>query len=151
MSADKGINDSALNDREAGTYRLNAKITLNGACCSTIDVPGITLAGTTTGFTISGFEALADVALDTSRDGGVIWINHGTVSALQANGDYVCCNAFYPADFTTLSGTISGTAGSRIVTIDLNLGDAAAAVDLTADTITNATVDFVFPIKKKDF
>lgn len=149
--AEISVKSASLQDRVISTYRFIAKVTLNGACCSTIDIGGITLAGTTTGFTFSGFECASGLALDSGRDGLVNFIHHGTVSALPANGDYAACNPFYPGDLTILTGTISGTAGSRVATFDVNLGDAAVSVDLTADTITNAYVEFILPVKLRDF
>lgn len=149
--AEINVKSPHLKDRDVSTYEFVAEITLNGACCSTIDIPGLTLAGTTTGFTLSGFECISDLALDSNRKAGVSIITDGTVSALPANSDYAACNPFYPGDITIKTGTISGTAGSRIVTWDVDLGDAGVALDLTADTITGALVKFHLPIKAKDF
>ena len=146
------VKSPSLKQRQLDTFEFVAKITL-GPCASddVIDVPGISVVATATGFTLCCFEAETDLALDSNRDGLVSFISHGVVSALPANADYASSNPFYPGDITILTGTISGTAGSRVVTFDMNLGDAAVALDLTSDSITNAHVKFYIPIRPKDF
>lgn len=145
------IKSPAIKDRDTGTLKIVAKVTLNGACCSTIDLPGLTVAGTATGFTLSGVECATGMALDSSRTAGMTILAFGTVSALPANADYASCNPFYPGDIINVGGTISGTAGSRTVAYNLDLGDAGTALNLTSDTITAATIELVLPVKNADF
>lgn len=146
------VKSPQLKQRQIDTFEFVAKITL-GPCATddVIDVGGISVVATATGFTLCSFEVESDLAMDSGRDALVQFIHHGTVSALPANGDYAACNPFYPADITILTGTISGTAGVRVATFDLNLGDAAVALDLTSDSITDAHVKFYIPVKQKDF
>ena len=132
------VKSPAFKDRELSTYSLVAKVTLNGACCSSIDVTGLTVVGTATGFTVSGFEAATDVALDPDRDAAIQFLSLGTVATAEES------------DIWILNATVGGTAGVRVVTVDVNIA-AVAALDLTSDSITDAQMLIHFPIKAKDF
>ena len=139
--AEINIKSPALHSRDLETYRMVAKITVNGPCCccvSTIDLPGVTIAttGTTTDFTLNGFEAATDVALDSGKTAGLVWLLKGTLSGLSSAEQVA----------GPITGVISGTAGSRIVTYTIT-----SAAFGTADTITDAVVDFILPIKPRDF
>lgn len=131
------VKSPQLHDREISTYKTTAKVTLDGSS-STIDIPGLTVAGTATGFTISGFEAAADVALDSTRDAGIVLMALGVVASAEES------------DIWIKDAVVSGTAGSRVVTVDVNIA-AAAALDLTSDSITGAQIEICLPIKAKDF
>ena len=128
-----------LKQRQLDTYEIVAKITLGPcAACDAIDISGLSVVATSTGFTLCDFELEADIALDPSRDAGVEFLSFGTVACAEEGAIWV------------LDAVVSGTAGSRVVTFDVNVA-AAAALDLTSDSITDAQVKFYLPIKAKDF
>jgi len=137
IMAEINVKSPQLKDRDISTYEFVAKITLDGST-DAIDIAGLTVLGTTTGFTLSGFEAESDLSLDASRDAAVDFMSFGTVATAEEGAIWV------------LDAVVSGTAGSRIVTFDVNVA-AAAALDLTSDSITDAQVKFYLPIKAKDF
>lgn len=135
-----------IKQRELDNVRLVAQINVGSAiaCCGveSIDIPGLTIANTAaTTFTLSGFECIADVALDSSRRAGFQILNPGTAVGLTA-AEVGALNA--------TSAIVSGTAGSRIVTVTLAAGAGAVALS-TTDSLENAVVEFVLPIKAKDF
>jgi hypothetical protein len=132
------VKSPQLHDRELSTYQTTALVTLDGATDSTIDIPGLTVVGTATGFVLSGFEAAADVALDSDRGAGITFMALGVVATAEES------------DIWIKDAVISGTAGSRVVTVDVNIA-AAAALNLTTDSITGAQVAICLPIKAKDF
>ena len=84
---------------------------------------------------MAGFEAESDLALDSSRAGGLNVLKTGTLVAGTAvelhNG---------PA-----TAVISGTAGSRVVTYVFT------AMDSTTDSVVDGEFEFVLPVKAKDF
>lgn len=135
--AEINVKSPALKDRDVSTFRFVSKCSV-GASANTIDIPGLTVAGTATGFTLSGFEAESDLALDSSRDAAIGILSLGTVTTAEESDIYV------------LNAVVSGTAGSRVVTVDVNVA-AAAALDLTSDQIADAQFEFMLPIKQKDF
>jgi hypothetical protein len=147
--SDKGIKSPQMVDRDLGVVRIPAKVTVSGACCSTTDISGVTLAAAGTAdsgccvmtITLSGFEAEADVALDSARDGSFVIKNHGTIAG---------ATIIETSNLVAVSGAISGTAGSRTVAFTFALGVAGAWVAAT-DSLTDAEVDLVLPIKLKDF
>ncbi len=136
--AEINVKSPQLKDRDVSTYRFAAKVTIDGACCSTIDVPGLTIVGTATGFTMSGFEAESDLSLDSGRTGGIVIAARGVLATAEEGdlhiGDVV----------------VSGTAGSRIITVGVDIAG-GVAVNMTTDSLTGATFDFILPIKQKDF
>lgn len=140
--SDIHVKSPALKDRELGTYRVVAKVTVNGpscCCASTIDIPGLTIAticGNTDAFSLSGFEDASGLALDSSRAAGLNWVLTGTLSGITSAEQVA----------GPLTGAISGTAGSRIVTYTIT----SAAFE-TADTITDAEIEFILPVKGADF
>ena len=136
--SDINVKSPALKDRELGTYRVVAKVTINGACCSTIDIPGLSVTGTATGFTVSGFEAELDSALDASRTGGVLIAARGVLATAEEG------------DLNIGDVVVSGTAGSRIITVGVDIAG-GVAVNMTTDSLTGATLEFILPIKQKDF
>lgn len=140
------IKSPALIDREIGTYRFTAKVTWNGpfcaccGCCSTIDIPGLSIAsvcGAVDKFSLSGFEDVAGVALDTSREAGLSILNTGSLTGVSEAE----IGAAVPID-----GAISGCAGSRVVTYQLS-----GAFTSATDALTDAILEFVLPIKNADF
>lgn len=135
--AEISVKSPHLKQRDLDMFKLVAQVTLDGAS-SVIDVSGLSVAGTATGFTLSGFEAEAGVALDSNKKAGVAFLSFGTVATAEEGAIVV------------IDASISGTAGSRVVTFDVNVA-AAAALNLTSDSITDAVVEFVLPIKAKDF
>lgn len=136
--AEINVKSPQLKDRDVSTYEFVAKVTLDGACCSTIDLGGLTVAGTATGFTLSGFEAESDLALDTSRDAAIQFLSLGVVASAEESAVWI------------KDAVISGTAGSRVITVDVNIAS-AAALDLTSDSITGAQIKVFVPVKQKDF
>ena len=136
------VKSAAEKDRQLGIHRTVIQFTAGGATASLTDVtdgPGLTIATlANTTFTISGFEAENDVALDTSRR-AAITLSVGTLTGL---------NAVEGSEIYVVSAVSSGTAGSRIITVTLG----GAALDLDgADGFTNAVIDCAIPIKAKDF
>ena len=135
-------NSPLLEDRELSTYKFDAKVTLGDICCctaNTIDIAGLTVAALTAStFSISGFEALADISMDSSRPAGFVVKATGTLGGVTA-AEYAAASI--------KTATISGTAGSRIITVT----HAAAAFTWATDTLTGAVVEFSIPIKAKDF
>jgi hypothetical protein len=132
--------------REVDNYRLVAEINVGSciAACGSedIDIPGLTIANTGAAtFTLSGFEAESDVSLDSSRRAGFIIHSPGT-SAGFSTAEVGALNA--------TSAIVSGTAGSRIVTVTLAAGAGGVALS-TTDSLENAVVEFILPIKPKDF
>lgn len=135
------VKSPLLENRELQTYHFDAKVTINGACCSVIDIPGLSVAtASNTTFTLSGFECLSDVALDSGRRAGLV---------IKATGTVAGASDTEIGSLTVVSGVISGTAGSRIVTYTID--SAADAVTFATDTLTNAVFGFSLPIKEKDF
>lgn len=141
--AEINIKSPALKDREIGTYKFSAKVTWNGpSCCcsSTIDIPGLTIASVACNvdkFTISGFESIADVALDTSREAGLAILNTGALTGVSEAEI---------ATAITVDGAISGCAGSRVITYQVG-----GAFTSATDALTGAILEFTLPIKQKDW
>ena len=144
--ADIALKSPQMKDRDVSTVRLTAEINV-GSCIAacgveSIDISGLTIANTAaTTFTLSGFECQSDVALDSDRRAGFNILNPGTAVGLSAT-EVGALNA--------TSAIISGTAGSRVVTVTLAAGAGAVAL-ATTDSLENAVVEFVLPIKAKDF
>lgn len=139
--AEINVKSPQLKDREVSTYKFVAKVTLDGTCCacaSTIDISGLTITATATGFTMAGFEAESGLSLDSSRTGGINIAARGVLATAEEGdlhiGDVV----------------VSGTAGSRIVTVGVDIAG-GVAVDMTSDSLTGATFEFILPIKSKDY
>ena len=134
----------ALNDRRLDTVEFDALVTVGDICCcttNTIDIPGLTIAAATaTTVTLSGFECLADVALDSGRRAGL---------TIKATGTVGGASDAEVGSLTVVSGIISGTAGSRIITYTFD--SAADAFTFATDTLTNAVFGFSLPVKNKDF
>lgn len=144
--AEINVKSPALKDREIGTYRLSAKVTLSGAycaccgCCSTIDIPGLSISavcGAVDKFSLSGFECVSGLALDTSREAGLLIANTGALTGVT--------EAEIGAG-VTIDGAISGTAGSRVVTFQLG-----GAYTTATDALTGAIMEFILPVKNADF
>lgn len=128
--------------RELDTHRLIAQVTVGVCVTEDIDIPGLSISACCTGATIvlSGFEADADVSLDSSRRAGF---------DIQAAGTAVGLTATEVGALNVTSAIVSGTAGSRIVTITLAAG--AGAVDFSTDSLSDSVVEIILPIKSKDF
>ena len=145
--AEINVKSPQLKDRDVSTYSFLAKVSLGttaGPCCAAIcaiDIPGLTVAGTATGFTISGFEVEADLALDEDRDAAIQFLSLGAVGSAEESDIWIL-NATVGAD--------PCSDGSRVVTVDVNIA-AAAALDLTSDSITDGQILVHLPIKAKDF
>ena len=142
--AEVNVKSPQLKDREISTYVFEALVTVGDTCCclvNTIDIGGLTIATTAaTTFTLAGFEAESDFALDSSRRAGVVIKAMGTIAGMSdTEGGSLVIN----------SALISGTAGSRVVTVTID--SAANAVTLATDKLTNAVLEFSLPIKAKDF
>lgn len=144
--AEVKVKSPALQDREIGTYKFSAKVTLSGAycaccgCCSTIDIPGLSIAavcGAVDKFSLSGFECVSGLALDTSREAGLAILNTGALTGVTEAE----IGAAVPID-----GAISGSAGSRVVTYQLS-----GAYTTATDALTNAILEFTLPVKIADF
>jgi hypothetical protein len=131
------IKSPQMKDRELGTYKLCAKVSVGASAPSEIiDVDGLTVANTAaTTFTLSGFEAASDLSLDAGRDAGLVIASIGTSGTV-------------PVDTQVVSGVVSGTAGSRIITYTLK--GTTLALNAT-DDFEAAQFEFVLPIKSKDF
>ena len=131
------IKSPQMRDRDLQTYRMSAKVSVgNAASAETIDIDGLTVAETgNTTFTLAGFEAESGMALDAGRGAGLILASIGDSGTL-------------PVDVQVISGVVSGSAGSRIVTYTLK----GTSLDLDGvDDFDNASFEFVLPIKGKDF
>ena len=142
--AEINVKSPALKDRDVSTYKFVAQITVGDGCCTveSIDVAGLTIANTgATTFTLAGFEAESGMSLDSSRRAGITFLSPGTAVGLTAT-EVGALNA--------TSALISGTAGSRVVTVTLAAG-AGAVVLSSTDSLANAVVEFSLPIKSKDF
>lgn len=140
--AEINIKSPALQDRKLSTYEFVAKVSIGtGAgctCLSAIDIPGLTFAGDACdadAMILTGFEAEADVAIDTTRSASFEVLIPGTLVAMTA------------AEWTLgpLTAVSSGTAGSRQI-----LYSVAAFVQST-DSVVDGEVRFIIPIKNKDF
>ena len=135
-----------IKQRDLDNVRLVAQINV-GSCIAacgveSIDIPCLTIANTAaTTFTLAGFEALSDVSIDTSRRAGFNILNPGTAVGLSAT-EVGALNA--------TSAIASGTAGVRVITVTLAAGAGAVAL-ATTDSLENAVVEFIIPIKQKDF
>lgn len=142
--AEINVKSPALKNREISTYKFDATVTVGGACaCITeaIDIAGLTVATTAaTTFTLSGFEAESDFALDSSRRAGVV---------VKATGTVAGATDAEIGSLSVVSAVVSGTAGSRVVTVTVD--SAANAVTLLTDSMSNAVLEFSLPIKQKDF
>jgi len=142
--AEINVKSPALKDRDVFTYKLSAQITVGdgGSVTESIDVAGLTIANTAaTTFTLSGFEAESDMALDSSRRAGFSISCPGAATGLSAT-EVGALNA--------TSAVISGTAGSRVVTVTLAAGAGAVVLNST-DSLADAVVEFSLPLKQKDF
>lgn len=146
--AEINVKSPQMKDRDVSTYRLVAEVNVGSciACCAaeSIDISGLTIANTGAAtFTLSGFEAESDFALDSSRQAGM---------QIHAKGTAVGLSAAEAAGLSVTSAVVSGTAGSRIVTVTLATAASAGAVALsTTDSLENAVFEFILPIKAKDF
>jgi hypothetical protein len=133
------VKSPALRDRELSTYRFVAEVSFGtGAgctCLSAIDIPGLTITSCGATVILSGFEAESDHSLDSARNAGLNVIESGTLvnvtAAILHNGP--------------VSGVISGAAGSRIVTYTLT------SFASSTDSVANGEIEFILPIKNKDF
>ena len=133
------VKSAAEKDRQLGIHRTLIQATIGGGVTESNDGPGLTIvASGARAFTISGFEAENDVALDVSRRAAVS-LSIGTLTALTA---------VEGSEVYVVSAIASGTAGARIITV--TLGGAALALS-TTDGFTGAVLDCAFPIKNKDF
>ena len=135
--AEINVKSPQMKDRDLSTFRLAAKVSVGAAAAAeVIDVSGLTVANASaTTFTLSGFEAEAGVALDSGRGAGLVIGSIGDSGTL-------------PVDVQVISGVVSGTAGSRIITYTLK--GTSLALD-GVDDFDNAELEFVLPIKQKDF
>jgi hypothetical protein len=137
--AEINVKSPQLKDRDVSTYRVVAKVSFGtGAgcvCASAIDIAGLTITACGTGVILAGFEAASDISLDSTRAGGLNVLKTGTLVAGTAaelhNG---------PA-----TAVISGTAGSRVVTYVFT------NMDSTSDSVVDGEIEFILPIKQKDF
>lgn len=136
------LKNPAFKNRESDTVVFEALVTVGNICgclSNTIDISGLTVAATAAlTYTLSGFEAESDLSLDSGRRGTAVIKAVGTIGAVTA--------AEYAAS-SVVSAIVSGTAGSRIITVTHQ----AAAFTWATDSLTNAVIEFSLPIKQKDF
>lgn len=142
--AEINVKSPQLKDRDVATYKFDALVTVGDICgclTNTIDVSGLTIAATAaTTFTLSGFEAESDLSLDSGRRAGLM---------IKATGTVAGATDTEIGSLTVVSGLITGTAGSRIITYTID--SAANAVTFASDKLTNAVFEFSLPLKAKDF
>jgi len=131
-----------LKQRDLDYVRLVAKVTLGACVTDDIDIPGLTITSVVAeGFSLSGFEAESGVAIDTDRKGG---LNILTLGTIVGNAD--------PGDIHVISADGDSCATAGVRTFDVVIGDGTAnLLDLTADSFSDALVEFIIPIKAKDF
>lgn len=138
--AEINVKSPQFKQRDVDTISVVAEMTIGSGVTDAIDLPGLSI-GTVLAesFVISGIEAELDVSLDSTRRAGFQLVSLGTV---VGNAD--------PGDVHVVSAVISGSAGSRIITVTLADGT-ANLMDLTADSFADAVVQIHLPIKAKDF
>ena len=136
------LKNPAFKNRDNDTVVFQALVTVGDICCctvNTIDISGLTIAATgALTYTLSGFEAESDLALDSGRRASAVIKQVGTIAGVTA--------AEYAAS-SVVSALITGTAGSRIITVTHQ----AAAFTWLTDKLTNAVIEFSLPVKAKDF
>ena len=142
------VKSPELKTRELETYKLTAQVTIGACVTESIDIGGLSVAltGTTAcsnlTLTLSGFECVSDLALDSSRKAGIQILAAGTASGATDTE---------AASIRPKSGTIAGSAGSRTVAYLFANTVAASVVDSGTDSLTDAVIELTLPVKKKDF